>query len=297
MRSACLLLVLAGCASAPAPKLSVDEAFGSKRHAKPVVDPKASPRFGPALEAFQAEAKSARSVTPAGAPMPGAHEQAWNAMLDEIDLLLSRPVASTSSLELARARLALESELETDRGAFGDVPTPLAERIPSAMKRLSQTLTHLAEKPKHAANPHTFLWPVRPVVLTSPWGTRFHPIYGEYRFHAGVDLLADLAQPVRAAAAGTIVFAGWNGAHGKQLEVQHDGHVSTRYSHLQSWLVEPGTQVKKGDIIGLAGDTGTVTGPHLHFELLKDGESVDPEELMPAPGTDGPLLTQRPGSW
>lgn len=288
MWRACLVLALAGCASAPAPKLSAEEVFGARR-VKPLVDAKASPRFAPALEQFQAEAKHARRATPPGAPMPAAHEQAWQSLLDEVDLLLSRPAAATSSLELARARLALETELDFDRGAFGDVPVTLAERIPSAMRRLTGRLTHLAEKPKRPASPRTFLWPVAPVVLTSPWGTRFHPVHGEYRFHAGVDLLAEVAQPVHAASSGTVVFAGWNGAHGKQLELQHDGHLSTRYSHLEALLVEPGAHVKKGDVIGLAGETGTVTGPHLHFELVKDGESVDPEELMPSPGAGAVL--------
>lgn len=288
-RSGLLLVCLAGCATAPAPKLSSDAAFGPTHH-RAVVDPRASPRFEPALERFQAEAKAVRLSTPSGAPMPAGHATAWSELLDEVDALLARPAKQTSPLELAKARLALETELSSDQGAFGDVPAALAERIPATTRRLTLTLTRLAAKPKRPANPAAFRWPVQPVVLTSPWGTRVHPLHGEVRFHAGVDLLAELSQPVRAAASGTIVFAGWNGAHGKQVEVQHDGHLSTRYSHLQTLLIPPGTQVKQGDIIGLAGETGLVTGPHLHFELVKDGDSVDPEELMPAPAPS--LMTQ-----
>lgn len=292
-RSGLLLVVLAGCATAPAPKLSAEEAFGPPQR-RPVVDARASASFGPALERFQAEAKATRLATPSGAPMPAAHAKAWSALLDEVDGLLARPARVTSPLELAKARLALETELSSDQGAFGDVPTGLAERIPLTTRRLTVTLTRLAAKPKRPANPAAFLWPVQPVVLTSPWGTRLHPLHGDVRFHAGVDLLAELSQPVRAAAAGTVVFAGWNGAHGKQVELQHDGHVSTRYSHLQTLLVAPGAAVKAGDVIGLAGDTGQVTGPHLHFELVKDGDTVDPEEAMPAPG-DGPALYSHAG--
>lgn len=292
-RSGFLLVVLAGCATAPAPRLSAEEAFGPPQR-RPVVDAKASPSFGPALARFQAEAKATRLATPSGAPMPAAHAKAWGELLDEVDLLLARPARVTSSLELAKARLALETELSSDQGAFGDVPGALAERIPQTTRRLTVTLTRLASKPKRPANPAGFLWPVQPVVLTSPWGTRLHPLHGDVRFHAGVDLLAELSQPVRAAAAGTVVFAGWNGAHGKQVELQHDGHLSTRYSHLQTLLVAPGAAVKAGDIIGLAGDTGQVTGPHLHFELVKDGDTVDPEEAMPAPDS-GPALYTHAG--
>lgn len=276
------VVVLAGCATAPAPKLSAEEAFGQPK-TRAVVDPRASPTFGPALERFQAEAKATRLATPSGAPMPAAHAKAWTELLDEVDLLLARPARATSSLELAKARLALETELSSDQGAFGDVPAGLAERIPTTTRRLTSTLTRLAARPKRPANPASFLWPVLPVVLTSPWGTRTHPLHGDVRFHAGVDLLAELSQPVRASAAGTVVFAGWNGAHGKQIELQHDGHLSTRYSHLQTLLVSSGAQVKAGDIIGLAGETGQVTGPHLHFELVRDGDAIDPEAELPAP--------------
>jgi murein DD-endopeptidase MepM/ murein hydrolase activator NlpD len=281
-RSGLLLIVLSGCATAPAPRLSAEEAFGPPQR-RPVVDPKASPSFELALERFQAEAKAARLATPSGAPMPAAHARAWNALLDEVDRLLSRPARDASSLDLAKARLALETELSSDRGAFGDVPAALAERITQTLRRLTATLTRLAPAPRRTANPAYFLWPVQPVVLTSPWGTRLHPVHGDVRFHAGVDLLAELAQPVRAAAAGTVVFSGWNGAHGKQVELQHDEHLSTRYSHLQTLLVAPGAVVKAGDVIGLAGATGQATGPHLHFELVRDGDPIDPEEAMPAP--------------
>lgn len=289
------LFFLAGCASAPAPRLSLEEAFGAGA-ARPaaVVDPKASPRFGPALDRFQAQAKAARRATPPGAPMPAAHVDGWSALLDEVDLLVARPPAATSSLELARARLSLESEMDVDRGAFGDVPATLAERIPRTVRRLTAALTRLAAGPKKPVSPSSFLWPVQPVVLTSAWGGRFHPVLGEYRFHAGVDLLADVAQPVRAAGEGVVVFSGWNGAHGKQLELQHDGHLSTRYSHLDSLLVPAGTRVKRGDVIALAGETGQVTGPHLHFELVRDGESVDPEALMPSPDAR-PLFSRHQG--
>jgi murein DD-endopeptidase MepM/ murein hydrolase activator NlpD len=109
-----------------------------------------------------------------------------------------------------------------------------------------------------------------------------HPLHGDYRFHAGVDLEAADTQPVEAAADGVVVWAGWNGAHGKQIELQHDAHLATRYSHLTSMFVEPGERVKRGTVIGLAGHTGAVTGPHLHFELRKDGVAVDPEVLMPS---------------
>jgi murein DD-endopeptidase MepM/ murein hydrolase activator NlpD len=121
------------------------------------------------------------------------------------------------------------------------------------------------------------------VVVTSSWGDRQHPIHGDVRFHAGVDLAGELAQPVRAAAAGTVVYSGWNGGHGKHVELQHDAHLSTGYSHLLSLLVSVGQVVKRGQVIALVGETGVATGPHLHFEVRRDGESLDPEATLPRP--------------
>ena len=93
------------------------------------------------------------------------------------------------------------------------------------------------------------------------------------------------AQPVRAAFDGVVVFSAWNGAYGKQVEVQHDPRLTTRYSHLQTLLVGEGKHVKRGEIIGLAGSTGQSTGVHVHFELMRNGEPEDPEDAMSQNGT------------
>ena len=107
-----------------------------------------------------------------------------------------------------------------------------------------------------------------------------YSIHGAYRFHSGTDLLADPAQPVRAAYDGVVRFSGWNGPSGKQIEVQHDARYTTRYSHLQTLLVGEGRKVKKGEVIGLAGSTGQSTGVHLHFELTRNGLPEDPEDAL-----------------
>ena len=104
--------------------------------------------------------------------------------------------------------------------------------------------------------------------------------------------MAELGQPVKAAFAGTVVFSGWHGAHGKQVHLVHGGRWATTYSHLSSWEVESGEYVKKGQIIGYAGSTGSSTGPHVHFELLHEGEAVDPEAELPPPPQGFPLATR-----
>ena len=94
----------------------------------------------------------------------------------------------------------------------------------------------------------------------------------------GVDFAAQRGTPVRAVGDGVISEAGWNGHYGKAIDVKHDGTYSSRYAHLQAFApgVQPGVNVIKGQIIGYVGSTGRATGPHLHFELYKDQQFVDP---------------------
>lgn len=235
---------------------------------------------------FLQSARTSRLEVPRGAPMPASHARAWSTLLDAV---------ADSNVEareaLARLRLLLETELTTDAHTFGDIPADVADRVPPLLSRLSRELAGAAP-PAPTVDPRRFRWPVDPFVRSSPYGERLHPIAGESRFHAGVDLEAPWRQPVRAASAGTVIFSGWNGAHGQQVELMHDARWTTRYSHLDRLLVKPGAVVRRGQIIGLAGATGLATGPHVHFELRRDGDALDPELFIPQPAT--PLLSERP---
>lgn len=275
---ACLALV--ACATVPPiERMSLEEALAAPPFDE-MTRTEAPSSLADATRRFEETARRERRSTPRGAPMPQPYVLAWGAMLDAIDDVLAQPAERLCALELARTRLLVETSLDADVGAFGDVSPALSERIPATLRRLSVRLRALTAKPYRAAPPH-FSWPTSPVVVTSAWGARVHPVYGEVRFHAGVDLWGRRAQVVRAASAGIVAFAGWNGGHGKQIELQHDAHLETRYSHLQRILVEVGSLVNQGDIIGLVGETGLVTGPHLHFELRQDGQPIDPEKRLP----------------
>jgi murein DD-endopeptidase MepM/ murein hydrolase activator NlpD len=108
--------------------------------------------------------------------------------------------------------------------------------------------------------------------------SRFHPLLKANLPHTGVDFAAQRGTPVRAIADGRVAQAGWNGGYGKLVEIQHDSTYTSRYAHLGSFAsgVREGAAVKKGQIIGYVGSTGRSTGPHLHFELYKDQQYVDP---------------------
>ncbi len=114
--------------------------------------------------------------------------------------------------------------------------------------------------------------------ISSRFGMRRHPILMYPIFHSGVDFATPTGTPVPAAADGKIVYIGTRGGYGKYVQVKHGSGYSTAYAHLNSYNknLKVGSFVKKGDIIAYSGNTGRSTGPHLHFEVIKNGKKVDP---------------------
>lgn len=117
--------------------------------------------------------------------------------------------------------------------------------------------------------------------MTSSFGWRRNPMGYQWRHHSGVDVGGQIGDPVWAAAAGTVVYAGWNGSYGKAVKIDHGFGVVTLYAHCSQLLVEEGQRVRRGQRIALIGDTGRSTGPHLHFEVRLDNNAVDPLDYLP----------------
>lgn len=127
--------------------------------------------------------------------------------------------------------------------------------------------------------------PVAGATLTSAFGTREHPITGEEREHAGVDLAAAAGTPVTAAAAGRVEFAGERGDYGNLLIITHADGSQSYYGHLEEILVEEGQLVSAGQKVATVGSSGLSTGPHLHFEVRNaSGTPVDPLPKLAAGG-------------
>lgn len=124
--------------------------------------------------------------------------------------------------------------------------------------------------------------------VSSSFGWRADPFTGESRFHRGLDLRAAYGTEVPAAAAGTVVFAGERGTYGTLVVLRHDTGVETRYAHLSAAAVHEGDRVEAGAPIGRVGSSGRSAAPHLHFEVLVNGERVDPAEWAGRVGR-GPL--------
>jgi murein DD-endopeptidase MepM/ murein hydrolase activator NlpD len=116
--------------------------------------------------------------------------------------------------------------------------------------------------------------------VTSAYGWREDPIDSSLKFHKGTDIALPEGHDVPAARAGRVTFAGELPGYGLTVTVDHGDQVSTRYAHLSEIAVEPGEMVAAGQTIAQSGATGRVTGPHLHFEVLESGRSVDPSVMI-----------------
>ncbi len=125
-----------------------------------------------------------------------------------------------------------------------------------------------------------FLLPVTGYPLTSPFGNRIHPLFGNEQLHTGIDIGTPSGTPVRAAAGGVVAFAGWDGGYGNLIIISHVNGYETFYAHLDEIRVAAGDRVAVGKVIGLSGSTGYVTGPHLHFEIRLNQVAINPMNYL-----------------
>jgi murein DD-endopeptidase MepM/ murein hydrolase activator NlpD len=166
------------------------------------------------------------------------------------------------------------------------IPAPAGPRVIAESRQPSTSsaadlllaLQRPVERPSHAPlkTRHGFILPVEGQ-LTSPFGERGDAMGGGgAQFHAGIDVSVPPGTPVQAAQEGTVAFAGYKGAYGKVVKLDHPHGFSTLYAHNSRLLVYVGQSVAAGQVICLSGSSGRSTGPHLHFEVHKDGWPVDP---------------------
>ncbi len=162
----------------------------------------------------------------------------------------------------------LEIEAEEDR---------LSEEIKKAVNELAKSqasATYVGG---------SFMWPLPAAnnVVTCKYGMRTHPITGVYKLHTGVDLRASSGTKIYAANSGTVTTAAYSTAYGYYVVINHGGGVATLYAHMSKMAVSKGQKVSQGAVIGYVGSTGYSTGPHLHFEIIKNGNYVDPISQYP----------------
>lgn len=175
------------------------------------------------------------------------------------------PTTTVSSVPIAPSGGTLPAPVTAENTA--PRPSTVAYNIP-----LATTLARIAFAGVYgrsiAYNPTGLVFPLTvPAPITSLFGWRIHPITGDRRFHAGMDLAAAMGTPVLAAYSGQVETASWMGGYGLAVVLNHNSAQQTLYGHMSEIFVQPGQWVEKGTVIGRVGSTGNSTGPHLHFEL------------------------------
>jgi murein DD-endopeptidase MepM/ murein hydrolase activator NlpD len=142
-------------------------------------------------------------------------------------------------------------------------------------KEMEAQIKNLQNKNHSALGTGRLMWPVTGRI-TSYFGWRVHPILHKKKYHSGLDIAVGTGTPIAAADTGVVIFCGRNGGYGNMIALDHGNEISTVYAHCSVLLVTNGQTVAKGDTIGKVGSTGFSTGPHLHFEVRKNGVPVNP---------------------
>ena len=216
--------------------------------------------------------------------MVAASLRRWSEIFGAVDHALRTPARDIPLLTFIRARVALESELELDATRYAALPPWLPIALQARLQGLTRKIDeHRALLSSPRPRPIAFRWPVDTPLITSLFGPRRDPFTGKKRFHRGVDLRARVRQRVEAIGPGTVTRAAENGGYGLSVEILHEGGFTSTYSHLSLILVRQNDRVEAGDPIGLTGNTGRSTAAHLHFEIWKGSEPIDPLDLLPAP--------------
>ena len=175
-----------------------------------------------------------------------------------------------------RTRAAMGGPVDAAGRPLDDIDTLLAH-----VREESRRLRALAEATRATGNMLASMPSKLPLraALSSVFGPRLSPWTGQTEFHSGLDLATPMGTPVKATAAGTVKVAGAAEGYGVAVYVDHGHGFESRYGHLQKVSVERGQRVERGEVVGLSGNTGRSTGPHLHYEVLVDGRPVDPRRL------------------
>ena len=182
--------------------------------------------------------------------------------------------------ELGLQNLATIGEKKQDE-ALKDMHQELTQLQEAASKQETslQTLIEYFEDKRSLYASTPAVWPVRGWV-TSPFGNRISPLTGMIQFHEGIDIAAQIGTPVVAPADGVVIKADFEAGYGNVVELSHGYGLKTVFGHNSRLNVKPGQHVKRGDIIAYTGNTGSSTGPHLHYEVRVNGLPVNPVRYL-----------------
>ena len=188
-------------------------------------------------------------------------------------LIKSRAMGGAVASDI-RGMAPVAAAVDSPEGTFGilkDLLGVLEGQLTSARAGVERRQALAAAAPS--------LWPLNGW-LTSNFGMRRDPVDGSQEFHQGLDISADKGTPVHATADGTVRLASYNGNYGNCVEIEHGFGIATRFGHLSGYAVRPGQRIKRGQVVGFVGATGRTTGNHLHYEILLNGQQVNPFRFL-----------------
>ncbi len=209
-------------------------------------------------------------------------------IFDDVPMDSTRVPASSGSGDGETDADDLHSKLELPKQEpVIESPGLLNQRIERVRLMTVDAESHLSELQDYLFSRRSLamatpsLLPI-PGRISSSFGYRSHPVHGSTRLHRGVDLVAEPGTPVRAPAPGTIIFSGTQHGYGKVVVIDHGFGIRTLFAHNSKLFVERGLKVERGQIISQVGNTGHSTGPHLHYEVRKNGVAVNPVPFFSA---------------
>ena len=192
------------------------------------------------------------------------------------ELILKMEADIDSAYELRQQVIAEEERVQREINAAVE---ELRRQQEAARQAAARQSGQSSSGGTWASGTGQFMWPAGGGI-TSEFGIRKHPVYGDLRMHNGVDIAAAHGTNVVAADSGTVITSTYNSNYGNYVVISHGDGLTTLYAHLSSRQVTAGTAVTKGQVVGLVGSTGISTGPHLHFEVSLNGTRVNPRNYL-----------------
>ena len=189
-------------------------------------------------------------------------------------------ILRTTGVVLPEKLVAADDEDDTAVGGPYEAPETAAE-FENSISQLDLALNQF-EKVKQFALKMPFANPAPGKQITSLFGNRVDPFFGKLALHSGIDFRQKTGTKVRATGDGVVISAGPVGGYGNMVEIDHGNGITTRYGHLSRILVKTGDKIGEGETIALSGSTGRSTGPHLHYEVRRNGQAVDPLRFLNA---------------
>ena len=211
------------------------------------------------------------------------YEDQFSQVTDTLQVLKSAGDEFKQLFSLDSKEEVLEAAVGMDFTGSLDLPD-LIEELQKARHEVEEIREYLnVQKDVYVSTPKGY--PVSDYRITSVYGRREDPMGDGIRFHSGIDLACSQGAPINATADGIVSHSGWTVDSGYIVVLEHGLGFSTIYAHNKSNAVKVGQQVRRGDVVGYVGSTGRATGPHVHYEVLKDGKNINPAPYLAGTGT------------